>query len=63
MARRFEPRPPRVEEAEVWELAAEAAIALWQRVATDDRVSREFRKIAAANLAAVVAWRAFAEKL
>lgn len=61
--RRFEPRPPKAEEAEVWELAAAAAIALWRTVAEDERVSRDFRRIAAENLVEVEAWGSFAQSL
>lgn len=63
VARRFEPRPPRAEEAEVWALAAAAALSLWQRVAEDERVSAGFRAIAAENRAEVEAWRSFAASL
>jgi hypothetical protein len=47
--RTFSPRPPFAAPADVWNDAAVAALAFWQRVATDRRVSESFRATAASN--------------
>jgi hypothetical protein len=47
--RPFAPRPPFAAVTDVWNDAADAALAFWQRVATDPRVSKSFRAIATSN--------------
>ena len=53
----FEPRPPTVADANVWDSASEAAIELWQRTAKHRLVSPAFRRIAHANAQTVKRWR------
>ena len=50
---RFVPPPP--EEKETWNEAAPLALRFWERVASDQGVSAEFRAIASANLTALQA--------
>ncbi len=47
--RPFAPRPSFAAVADVWNDAAGAALAFWQRVASDTRVSESFRAIATSN--------------
>lgn len=54
----FAPPPPGAEDADVAAAALEAAVDFWGRVATDARISTEFRVLAAANREAVTALRA-----
>ncbi len=49
----FSPRPPRASVLGVWPQAAKAAVEFWQRVASDSRVTPEFRKTAASCKRAV----------
>ena len=49
--RSFEPPVPSPQDARVWPSALAAAIDLWRAVADHDRISGDFRAIAAANAA------------
>lgn len=55
LPRQFNPKPPRLHVADVWADAASAAVTFWSRVAVNERISEEFRTIAARNSEKVAA--------
>lgn len=55
--REFAPTPPIPAERDAWSIARQAALAFWERAATDGRISQEFRAICAANAQYLVGMR------